>query len=199
MLEIVTGIAGTGKTEYCLQRYREAIGQANLQGKLGTTLWITPTHRLGQAVQLEILSAELSCCWSPGVLTFDQFASQVLQRGGISASMLNPAQRKMMIESVIQELDHQKKLSYFHQICKTSGFVSLVSNFISELKRDETWPQHLCDALEKRDHSPKDQELYLIYNSYQDKMLDQDRYDAEGQFWLARTELAGGNWKAFPE
>lgn len=199
MLEIVTGIAGTGKTEYCLERYRDAIHQSNLQGKLGVTLWITPTHRSGQAVLKEILNAELTCCWSPGVLTFDQFAGQVLQGGGISASMLNPAQRRMLIGSVIRNIDQQEKLNYFHQISETSGFINLVSKFITDLKREETWPQDFHDAVQKRDFSPKDHELHRIYDSYQDKMRKWDRYDAEGQYWLARSELARGNWQAFPE
>ncbi len=198
-MEIVTGIAGTGKTEYCLERYRHAIRESNLQGKLGTTLWITPTHRAGQAVLKDLMSAELTCFWSPGVMTFDQFAEQIVQRSGLTASMLNPAQRRMLIESVIREIDQQHRLDYFHQISETSGFVKLISSFISELKRDETWPQHLEQALEKRPPSPKDQQLYRIYDAYQQKLHKWKKYDAEGRFWLARSELAKGNWAAFPE
>lgn len=199
MLEIVTGIAGTGKTAYCLERYRAAIQQSNLQGKLGTTLWITPTHRSGQAVLKDLLGKELSCFWSPGVMTFDQFAEQIVQRSGLTASMLNPAQRRMLIENVIHEIDQQGDLNYFRQISETSGFIKLVSSFISELKRDETWPEHLARALEKKEATPKDRELYQIYDAYQQKLLQWDRYDAEGRFWLARSELAKGNWTAFPE
>ncbi len=199
MLEIVTGIAGTGKTAYCLDRYRSAIQRANSHGKLGTTIWITPTHRSGQMVLHDLMNAELTCFWSPGVMTFDQFAEQIVQRSGLTTKMLNPAQRRMLIENVIYEIDQQGKLKHFQQISKTSGFVKLVSAFISELKRDETWPDDLARALEKKEASLKDQELLLIYGAYQQKLQQWNRYDAEGRFWLARSVIASGNWTAFPE
>ncbi len=198
-MEIVTGIAGTGKTTYCLEQYRSAIRQANLEGKLGTTLWITPTHRAGQAVLKQLPDKDLPCLWSPGVMTFDQFAEQVIQRSGLTASMLNPAQRRMLIESIVRQIREQGQLNYFSRIGDTSGFVKLVSSFISELKRDETWPADLAEALQKKEATPKDRELYQIYDAYQQKLHQWDRYDAQGRFWRARSVLAEGNWSAFPE
>lgn len=37
-----------------------------------------------------------------------------------------------------------------------------------------------------------------MYQRYQDHLLKWEKYDPEGRFWLARSELAQGHWEAFP-
>ena len=198
MLNILRGIAGSGKTDVCLRQYREVLQQNGNLGRLGETVWLSPTHRSVQQVLEQLPTAEFPCCFTPGVMTFEQFAERVLQGGGASASLLNPAERRMLVKSVIEEAKRAGELSYFAEVSTTRGFTNQVGRFIAELKRDETWPEQFRESLANRQTTAKDLELACLYERYQERMQAWNKYDPEGRFWLARTLLAKGHWEAFP-
>ena len=83
-------------------------------------------------------------------------------------------------------------LPYFAPIAQTSGFLDLFLGFVSELKRDETWPEQFEMACRQRGWLPRDAELSLLYRRYQDRLNELSLYDAEGRFWSARSVLAEG-------
>lgn len=91
----------------------------------------------------------------------------------------------------------KKRLTYFAPIAHTSGFLELIMSYISELKRDEVWPEEFEKACRSRGQIDKDRELTLIYQNYQDRLLQQERYDDEGRFWSAREALANGCRRPF--
>jgi len=198
MLHLVSGLTGSGKTAECLQSYRQALHAQARDGDMGQTLWITPTHRSVQQVIESLFDDNLRCCFDPGVMTFDQFAERVLTRSGHAASMLKPFQRWMLLRYLVNQSLQAGELHHFRNVARTFGFVSLLSQFISELKREETWPDALRSALERRPPAAKDEELCRLYERYQDTLGQWNKYDAEGRFWLARTLLAEGKWDAFP-
>ncbi len=198
MLEIIRGIAGSGKTECCLREYRQTLKSLGSQGRLGEVLWLVPTHRSVQQVLARLPHAELPCCFAPGVMTFDQFAERVLRGAEVPSSILNSSERRMLVKSVISTARQAGQLKYFREVSESRGFASQVGRFIAELKREETWPEQLRDSLSHRTAHVKDEELVLLYELYQQKLHAWNKYDSEGRYWLARTELAAGHWQAFP-
>lgn len=147
MLEIIRGTSGAGKTSQCLNAYRQALLDSAARGEVGSALWIAPTNRTVQSVLRRLLNEELQCCWSPGVMTFEQFAERVLRGSGTPASLVNSAQRRMLIKSVIRQAEQAGEIQHFRNICQTDGFASQLGRFISELKREETWPEDWFNAL----------------------------------------------------
>lgn len=198
MLEMIRGIAGSGKTEYCLHEYRQTLKTLGAEGRLGEVLWLVPTHRSVQQVLARLPHAELPCCFAPGVMTFDQFAERVLRGAEVASSILNSSERRMLVKSVISTARRAGQLKYFREVSESRGFASQVGRFIAELKREETWPEQLRESQTQRTAHLKDEELVLLYELYQQKLHGWNKYDAEGRYWLARTELAAGQWQAFP-
>lgn len=199
MLKILATQVGQPATELCLAEYRTALKSVAKRGGIGEVLWLTPTHRSAQAVLKRLLDDDLACCWAPGVMTFEQFAERVLRGAGPPASLLNPAERRMLVKSTISDVRRDGELQYFNRVAETRGFGNQLGRFIAELKREEAWPDLWLNQLTDRPDSPKDRELGLLYDRYQQRMLAWDKYDPEGRFWLARRELTNGRWDAFPE
>lgn len=198
---IFTGCAGTGKTFRLLDDYCAALDQARNERRPGTTLWIVPNRRVQKEVTRQILVRSPGACFSPNVLTFDLFAEKILEAAGRQASPMSPVIKRLLLRRITEALSKEGKLRYFQPIAETSGFLDVVSSFISELKREEIWPEPFIAVCNDRQtaFNQRDRELGLIYERYQEYLSTQNWYDYEGRFWLARTALANGVRGPFAE
>ena len=190
-VEIVTGSAGSGKTAALLARYRTTLASLPLS-QLGTTLWITPTNRARLELRGLLLGDDLSVSFSPNILTFEAFAEQILDAAPAPADLLDESRKRVLLRRIIEDLAARDELSYFAPISDTSGFLDLVAGFISELKRDEIWPETFAQACAHRGSHRRDHELAQIYDTYQSHLHRLRLYDAQGRFWSARNALAEG-------
>lgn len=188
-IEVITGIAGSGKTARLLEIYRGELLRAAANATPGTALWLTPTHRSRRTVLEALLDGVAGGLFAPNVFTFDEFAERILQSSGDDVQPLSSVMRRMLVRQIIDRLQRNGRLSYFGPIAQTSGFLDLAITFIAELKREETWPEHFSEACQGRGERAKDRELALIYTEYQEELHRLALYDAEGRFWSARTVL----------
>ena len=191
-VEVFTGIAGTGKTKRLFDEYRRSLVQAIAEHEPATTLWLTPTHRARRMLLGTLLDQSMPACLAPNIYTFEAFAEEVLKWSGEGIRPLGQTVQRVLLRQIIDDLEQQRKLPHFSPIAQTSGFLDLLIAFIAELKRDETWPSQFLAACDKRGATHKDRELALIYDQYQQRLLDLSLYDAEGRFWSARTALQNG-------
>jgi ATP-dependent helicase/DNAse subunit B len=198
-IEILAGIAGSGKTTELLSSYRDALRLGIERIRLGTTLWLSPTHRAKAEVRDRLLDGSLPVVFRPNLATFDDFAEQVLAAAPRSVAPLSPAMQRILLRRIVADLARRKQLPHFEKIAGTSGFLDLVAAFISELKRSETWPEHFIEACARRNTRPRDRELGLIYARYQQALGEGNVYDGEGRFWSAREALAAGEWGRFAD
>jgi len=203
-VEIVAGVARTGKTANLLSLYRENLRIAQQTGRLGSTLWLAPTRRSQRQVLTDLMNAGLSdtgptVSFAPNVFTFEAFAEQILRVSDQDVVPLSDVARRTLLRKIIDELAKQGQLPYFAPIAGTSGFLDLVIAFISELKRHEIWPEHFTDACKARSEVQKDRELACIYGRYQKQLLELGVYDPDGRFWSARTAFAANNKGPFSE
>ena len=193
-LTLLLGDAGSGKTEFLLARYRAALAEAREQGRSGTTLWIAPTHRTQHVVIERLLDADSPIQLAPRVLTFDVFAERILAAAGKPATRMSPVMKRLLFRRIVAELNQRGQLTSFSTVAQTSGFLDVVSAFITELKREEIWPEEFLEVCSRqlRGRGKRDRELGLIYERYQHHLTEQNWYDNEGRFWLARNELQQG-------
>ena len=189
---IVTGIAGAGKTARLLEIYRAALERGRSERRPGTALWLTPTHRIQKFVSQRIAEQCGTVCFAPNVLTFDRFAVRILEAAGRPASPISPVMKRLLIRRITASLKEQGELRYFQPIVATTGFYDVISSFISELKREEIWPETFVQACQQRTTSfaGRDLEVGLIYSRYQQHLVEQNWHDNEGRFWLARTAVS---------
>ncbi len=190
-LTLLLGDAGAGKTDRLLKEYRQALTRGRERRRPGTALWLAPTHRAQQAITTQLLESGDPVQFAPGVMTFDVFAEQILAAAGKQATPMSPVMKRLLLRRIIADLAQRGQLVNFSSVTQTTGFLDVISSFISELKREEIWPDEFLDACS---HQPprrakRDRELGLIYQKYQDHLEKQDWYDNEGRFWLARNAL----------
>lgn len=196
-LEIVCGTAGSGKTARLLDLFRREQAQLLEKCTPGQAVWITPTVRSRRELLRRLLNETLRACLAPNIFTFDSFAERLLQTSGSPVAPLSPVARRMLGRSLIDEARSEGVLSYFAPIAETSGFLDLFLGFVSELKRDEIWPEQFEKNCRQRGWLPRDAELCLLYRRYQDRLNQYSLYDAEGKFWSARAALGDGQRGAF--
>jgi ATP-dependent helicase/DNAse subunit B len=182
-----------------LEFYASELQTAQQELRPGTTLWLTPTNRSRAAIRRQLLTSNSPILIQPQVLTFANFAEQILRSAPREISPLTDAMRRTLLRRVISGLREQKKLPYFGGIARTSGFLDIVSSLISELKRDEAWPEDFerVTRAVTGEARPRDRELALIYRTYQELLLAKNVYDGEGRFWSARQALDEGHWGTF--
>ena len=196
-LEVICGIAGSGKTARLLDLFRHEQAELLKACTPGGAVWITPTNRSRRDIARRLLDASLRACLAPNVLTFDSFAERLLRTSGSQIVSLSPVARRMVARAVVDDTREAGSLSYFTPIAHTSGFLDLFLNFLSELKRDETWPEQFEESCRKRGWLPREAELSLLYSRYQARLNALSLYDAEGRFWSARSALEEGRRGAF--
>jgi ATP-dependent helicase/nuclease subunit B len=195
-VEVLSGPAGSGKTSRLLGVFRDELRRLHANGTPGRAVWLTPTARSRREIRRSLLDTSLGVCFAPNVLTFDAFAERLLQTTGPGITPLSRVAQRMIVRTIIDEALAAQSLPYFAPIAETSGFLDLVLGLIAELKRDETEPEDFAIACRNR-NSPRDTELLALYRRYQERLTDLALYDAEGRFWAARLELAGGRRGAF--
>lgn len=198
-IEILAGLAGSGKTTQLLIQYRDALHAGLSRQHPGTTLWLAPTNRAAGEVRDRLLDGSLPAVFRSNVATFDDFADQVLKSAPQAVTGLSLAMQRILLRRIVAELSREKQLVHFQKIAGTSGFLDLVSAFISELKRSHTWPEEFEAACAARVTRQRDRELGLIYTRYQAALVAGGVYDGEGRFWSAGEALAAGHWGRFAE
>ncbi len=209
-VELICGPAGSGKTSRLRKLYREEIVTSQADGHFGSSLWITPSKRSRSEILRTLVGDDPAVCFSPQVVTFDEFAERLLVSAPDAVRPLSGIARRRLLRELIDDLHRQRQLSYFGNVAAMPGFLDLCESFIAELKREEVWPEdfeHACEKAHTGDGPtlrPKTRELALIYRTYQARLhaagtqvADRDGlsglYDSEGRFWSARTLINRGH------
>jgi ATP-dependent helicase/nuclease subunit B len=190
---VLAGPPGSGKTDRLLGRYRSVLAA----GRPGGAIWLAPAWRAAAELRARLLGGEWDGCFSPGVMTFDQFAEAVLQVAPVAVRPISRLITRQLIRRLIHQQRSRGRLKHFSPIADTSGLADLVCELISELKRLEIWPEHLQRACNARGLTPRDIEFLEIYDEYQRCLREHQLYDAEGRFWSARDRLDQGQRRPF--
>ncbi|MGQ0636266.1 MAG: PD-(D/E)XK nuclease family protein [Planctomycetaceae bacterium] len=196
-LEIVAGIAAVNKTSRLIGLYRATLRETQAQGRLGATLWLSPTHRACRQIVEWLCESTLPVVFEPNVLTFDRFAERLLQTVGHGGRPLSAVMQRVLLRNVTSRLRAAGRLGHFAAIAETPGFLDLATGLIAELKRGEIWPEDFREACARRGVSQRDRDLVDLYAAYQSALVRQQVYDSEGRFWSARDELQRGSWGVF--
>ena len=144
-LTAITGSPGSGKTDRLLATYRTRLAE----NRPGTALWLAPTWRAAAEVRGRLLGGVLDGCFSPAVMTFDQFAETILRLVPEPVRPLGRSMKRHLVRQLIEQHRAAGDLVHFAPIAATGGLVDLVCDLIGELKRLEIWPEQFaaaCDA-----------------------------------------------------
>jgi len=198
-IELITGIAGSGKTAQLLRLHRDTLLAAAAERRFGTALWLAPTRRARQQIRQKLLALMPNgVSVQPRVMTFEGFADEILHFAPVSVRPLTPAMQRVLLRRLIDRWagGGPEEVGRLGAAADTSGFLDVVQQFIAELKREEIWPEAFLDACDARRNGvePRDRALARIYADYQAELVRHQFYDLEGRFWSALQQLEAGHW-----
>ena len=188
--------ARSGKTAALLVRYRRILATE----PIGIALWLAPTKSAAGEIRERLLDNSLAGCFRPGVFTFQQFADLLLNQSGPSLRFVGQLLKRQVLQRVVAGLDRAGQLQYFAPIANKAGLVDLLAGLMSDLKRQEVWPDEFRRSVALLGPSEKNREIAAVYDQYQQLLNDHRLYDSEGRFWSARALLdqqATDRWGQF--
>lgn len=168
---------GSGKTEIALNRLSEIVAQ-----KPFARIWaLFATKRQEDAFRQRLAEwdAGRSVYFNVEFFNFYELYSRLLDIAGRPPRRLSAAGRLGFLRVVLALL--QDDIEYYKNISSAPGFVRAVGDFIYELKQNRVYP----DVFARAASSAKDRELSLIYTFYQERLIDENLVDREGEGWLA--------------
>ncbi len=178
-VNILESSQSSALTERLLRRFHD--GQ--------NILWISPTRRAATAVR-----QRLATCLNPLVFSVDELAEEIIVTNDPTAVPLTTTGRRMLLDTVIDQLRSAGELAEFGKVCETRGFLEGIFGLIEELKKLEIWPSRFTRSVECVDSALREKANLCarIYARYQRFLVEHHRFDNEGKIWYAQELLRQG-------
>ena len=180
-VRVVAGPARSGKTATLLQRYRRVLAQQ----PIGSTLWLAPTSRRPPKFAHGCSTIRWPAAFDPVCLPSSNLPDIVASRTN-ALRFVGQLLKRQVLQRVVVGLDRAGQLQYFAPIANKAGLVDLLAGLMSDLKRQEVWPDEFRRSVELVGPSEKNREIAAVYDQYQQLLNDHRLYDSEGRFWSAR-------------
>jgi ATP-dependent helicase/nuclease subunit B len=185
--EILLAPTGTGKTEQALARLRVLHDQQPF-----ARVWVlTATARQREAMRQRLSEARQAAnqqhvYFNIEFFNFYELYARILHLYRVPVLRLDDAARFRLLRLILGQMHTDGHLQVFGKIWRTNGFISAVSDLVSELKQKIISPELFTKN--KRDHR-KDHEIDDIYSRYQKLLQGNGLVDQEGEGWLALAVL----------
>ncbi len=175
MLQLILGIAGTGKTTYILKQMQE---RASLQK---TSVFLVPEQFSSSAetLVLETLGDEGSAFVE--VVSFRTLANRMLQGADENLNILSDAGRAVFVKKALKMV--QDKLQRFGRNKKDTAFCNLCAQTMAELKTAGATSKKLEHVARKTQDS-KFSDLAILFSAYE-AVLAGSAMDPEDRLHLA--------------
>lgn len=181
-LRFILGVAGSGKTEYCLNEIRQQLGNDPDGSSL---ILLVPEQATFQLEKELALTKNIDGLMRVQVLSFRRLAWRVFRdEGGLSRSHIGELGKKMVLKKILE--NRKEELGAFAQASRQPGFLDMLSRNLSEMKRYLLTPEQLsasANFFEDSVHrllSAKLRDISLIYKDFENylssKYLDPDDY-----------------------
>lgn len=185
-LRFIYGRGGCGKSCYCLNAIKERIKE-----DLGIPLiLLVPEQFSFQSEKNLIDTIGEENILKAEVLSFRRMAYRVFgEVGGLARIHMDSSGRSMLIHKIMDEL--KGDLKFFSRAAKQSGFVDIISDMITEMKRYSVTPELLFGASSNIDDEllrAKLSDIALIYKNF-DERLHEKYIDSEDDLTLLYQKL----------
>jgi len=168
-IKLWTSPAGSGKTEWVLERARDA----------ARDLQHTPYVCLSSGIQVQAFRRRLA---QRGgglgiyVMTFHELFTRCLEAADVTYELLSEPMCHRLLRSIVDDLP----LSYYAPLHTRPGFIHHLAALIAELKQEQVTPDAFLRGVEVQSpEEPRLQELALLYQAYQQRLHQQHWADYE--------------------
>jgi ATP-dependent helicase/nuclease subunit B len=187
-LRFIFGRSGSGKSTYCLENIKNEFINGNKDKRL---IYLVPEQFDFQANRNLVEVVGEKGIHRAEVLSFTRMAYVVSNEvGGITRLQMNSAGKNMLIYKIIEEV--KSELKVFSRAGKQSGFINIMSEVITELKRYDISPIMLRETTNRLSGNEvlkgKLQDINLIFERF-DSYLHEKYIDAEDQLSMLAEKL----------
>jgi ATP-dependent helicase/DNAse subunit B len=187
-VHLVVSPSAAGNTARLVERWREAT--ANLAP--GEVLWLGPTRRVLDGLWSRVANGGRILLTRPP-LTLQQFADAVVAANAAGARPLAQAQRRLLIEEILAELDRSGRLGSYRGLLDTRNFPDTIAAFLAEMGDDGITPTQLAAVLAGTREEP----CAAVLGAYEEKLRRLDLYDEGGRVLRAVELLTQGHREPF--
>ena len=180
---------GAGKTEHVLAQ----IDALTADNPFATVWVLLATERQVNAFRRRLIEeiGEQGVFFNVQFFTFYELYARILDIAGQPTRKLDYAAQVRLLRVLAGRLAERGDLAAFAAIAEKPGFLSVLAEFIDELKQGlatpETFASVTAATFGGRD---KDAALARLYDAYQARLRAHDVVDREGEGWLALEALA---------
>lgn len=187
-LKFIFGRSGSGKSTYCLENIKQEFENGDPDKKL---VYLVPEQFDFQANRNLVEVVGEKGIHRAEVLSFTRMAYVVANEvGGITRLHMNSAGRNMLIYRIIEEVKNDLKV--FARAGKQAGFINIMSEVITELKRYNVNPALLSETAERLSENEmlkgKLKDINLIFEKFE-VHLHEKYIDAEDQLSMLAEKL----------
>lgn len=172
---------GAGKTEAALERLSALINDRTRPFAKAWVLLATKRQEVTFRQRLIDLQDGRVVYFNAEFFNFYELNTRLLHLIGNPQRRINEAARLGLLRKILFDLTRTEQLKTFAPIAHTSGFLRVVADLIYEMKQNRVYPEDFRNAAETQ----KDYELSLIYDTYQNRLIEHHLVDIEGEAWLA--------------
>ncbi len=168
------------------------------------TLLISPTRAAASRRARELLTQDPASpngrprvpgLWGARVMTFEDFATRILESVDRGARRASPARRRLILEGAVAEYAHDQTAhaadtpdGFAVPGPENRGFVTHLERLITGLKQAAIEPEDFAERVRaRRRANPLDDAAAAIYARYQDAMKAAHLYDRQGLYWLSHA------------
>jgi len=177
---------GAGKTEATLTQLSQLLAPGQKPFARVWVLLATRRQEVAFRQRLVHLLQGQPALFNIEFFNFYDLYRRLLNIAGQPQRGLKETGRRGLLRYVVRGLDEAGELPQFHAIAKQTGLLSVLADFIAELKQNHVEPETFYNAVTTQ----KDLELATIYTQYQDVLRRYSLVDKEGEGWLACVLLA---------
>jgi ATP-dependent helicase/nuclease subunit B len=185
-LRFIYGRSGSGKSTFCLKDIQKKIED----GINRPLILLVPEQFSFQAERNVIKCLGESGAFKVQVLSFKRMADKVFNDvGGLTRKHMNNSGRSMLIYSIMEE--NSDKLKVYKKASKKQGFVSNVSDIITEFKRYNITLDIIkgsIDSIDEISLRDKLEDIYLIYSEFE-RRLHQGYIDSEDDLTMLAEKI----------
>jgi ATP-dependent helicase/nuclease subunit B len=175
-MKLLIGQTNSGKSEIIFSRMAEVVGIGQ-----GNPFLVAPSTTAVEALMKRLqvfLPQGLPKGAKPVPLSFPDLYQRILKVAGRNPGFLSAIQRDRILRQVVAELAGQGALVYFDKTADKAGLVHSLAAFINELWRSNTTADDFARITRKR--TGKDADIALIFNGYEQALMQAGAIDAEG-------------------
>ena len=187
MFKLIYGRAGKGKTFYCLNEIKELTRKNNSK----QIIYIVPEQYSFLAEKRLLDSLEGKGHRNVEVLSFKRLCFKLFnENGGSKRLPLNQAGKSILLYKIIKSL--KDELLILGPSARNKGFINVISDTITELKRYNITPELFLLAiqnLKNEEYSKKLIEIYKIYIEYE-KSLQDNYFDGDDTYLLVIDKIS---------